>query len=274
MPECSICYVDTDSVSWGDPDAGACHGFCRPCLVTYISGKLASGRAVKVRCPQAINDGCSVDVTSEFIQQFVEADLFARYERFLQMKSDEYRACPKCAHVQERVGDAVEMQCAQCSQAYCFLHDLAHSSAAGACLAHEQKVQAESRETLEFIASSTMRCPGCRVAVNKEEGCDHISCDCGTEFCCQTHEAHATPSQHAAAPAAADLAPCCVFRQMCAAATTRTATTRASVRSLTDRSRSCRWRNSDWTPSVHGSSPLHRPRRVQAPVRARLRRPV
>jgi len=33
------------------------------------------------------------------------------------------------------------------------------------------------------IILTTTKCPGCKMHVNKLDGCDHIECVCGTEFC-------------------------------------------------------------------------------------------
>jgi len=33
------------------------------------------------------------------------------------------------------------------------------------------------------IKMTTTKCPGCHIRVNKIDGCNHISCLCGTEFC-------------------------------------------------------------------------------------------
>jgi len=51
------------------------------------------------------------------------------------------------------------------------------------------------RERLtEFrIRMTTTKCPGCRIRVKKIDGCNHISCVCGTDFCYKCGEIMNTP---------------------------------------------------------------------------------
>lgn len=40
------------------------------------------------------------------------------------------------------------------------------------------------KANMEFIKTHTTRCPRCEVAVEKSEGCNHMTCmRCGTHFC-------------------------------------------------------------------------------------------
>lgn len=54
------------------------------------------------------------------------------------------------------------------------------------------------RERLaEFrIRMITAKCPGCRMRVNKIDGCNHISCVCGTEFCYRCGERYPSMDQN------------------------------------------------------------------------------
>merc|ERR1712139_52616 len=41
----------------------------------------------------------------------------------------------------------------------------------------------ESNEFEHWAGNSCQACPRCLVVVRKEDGCDHMVCRCGTEFC-------------------------------------------------------------------------------------------
>jgi len=51
----------------------------------------------------------------------------------------------------------------------------------------QQRIKEQNRinnkKTLEYIRNNTTQCPGCRISTVKIDGCNHMTCICGAEFC-------------------------------------------------------------------------------------------
>ncbi|KAJ1630723.1 hypothetical protein T492DRAFT_1001394 [Pavlovales sp. CCMP2436] len=183
------------------------HLFCSACLKTDLEGRIEQGDAAALSCPQ-----CRAALLPNEVQRLVAPALFAQYEsRQLQSSlagMEDICWCP-LAHCQAAVimdccenGQFDQLgRCPQCAHSFCILcRGGWHGH--GPCNDFKAKFDAASpaeREVLEarfgssviaemhsnaWIASATQPCPGCRGPIEKNGGCNHITCSkCKHEWC-------------------------------------------------------------------------------------------
>ncbi|KAF9451772.1 RWD-domain-containing protein [Macrolepiota fuliginosa MF-IS2] len=143
---------------------------------------------------------------------------------------------PKPADVEEGTGWERFRQCPKCSFSFCaFCRRTWHGPITGCPIAHSEKIVlqylaadegSEEREYLEkkfgrnnvirlvklyeeeqankrWLEASTVACPGCEIHVEKNLGCNHMTCwKCGQHFCyrCGTKLQPADPYRHFSTP--------------------------------------------------------------------------
>jgi len=73
------------------------------------------------------------------------------------------------------------MKCEKCSREYCFFHSNAHVGRT--CKQYERSKWWEFRKNKRAAGKGAKVCPGCGIVVMKSEGCNHMTCRCGFEFC-------------------------------------------------------------------------------------------
>ncbi|CAF0836086.1 unnamed protein product [Adineta ricciae] len=73
--------------------------------------------------------------------------------------------------------------CRRCFKKTCFIHRTVwHENLT--CKQYDEKIRTEEQETNQWIAQRTKKCPKCSVNIEKNQGCDHMTCiRCNFEFC-------------------------------------------------------------------------------------------
>jgi len=106
--------------------------------------------------------------------------------------SKDYAFCPgpACNMVYSaQAGIAREVNCSKCKTQFCWAcKQDAHFP--GSChIANKWYIKCSSEaENLQWILAKTKRCPKCGVHIEKNQGCNHMTCrkhvgGCGFEFC-------------------------------------------------------------------------------------------
>lgn len=81
-----------------------------------------------------------------------------------------------------RLGNSYQQTCIECRQPFCVMCKVPwHADMT--CDQYKESLDEMERQNLAFIAEISVPCPGCGQAVQKKEGCNHMSCICGTNFC-------------------------------------------------------------------------------------------
>ena len=184
--ECRICYatVPADQTL----RLGCGHGFCRNCYKEYLESKVRDGPpCVVTPCPEV---RCQHIVPYTMFQQLISADLLAKYERYRLHSFVDFnknmRWCPGVGCSFAVRGDgSVRDVCCDCGTWFCFkCGEEAHSPATCGQLAMwQEKCQNES-ETANWIIANTKKCPRCHTRIEKNQGCNHMTCSqCKHEFC-------------------------------------------------------------------------------------------
>lgn len=190
--ECGICYRDDSP----DTFAMKCnHRFCVDCYRQYLQQKIKEeGEAAHIRCP---GDDCNRIVDSRSLDLLVPEDLKARYRELLTRTyvddKDNLKWCP-APNCQYAIDCAVKprdlfrkvptVKCA-CGHPFCFgctLED--HQPAPCILVKRWLKKCEDDSETANWISANTKECPKCVSTIEKNGGCNHMTCrKCKHEFC-------------------------------------------------------------------------------------------
>jgi len=159
--QCPIClevateptrYARVSNESWNNIGERCMHRFCQACLRRYIVGKIEEG-AWTIRCP---GEGCGYFLLDADIKKFV-------------------------ADASESDDDQQRERSAAILQRYRELRSVDHGEHLRAMLV-ESLPECEE-DPRQWLQSECQACPRCLVIVRKEEGCNHMHCRCGAEFC-------------------------------------------------------------------------------------------
>jgi hypothetical protein len=147
------------------------HKFCRNCSVSYIAAQ--AEHFSDARCLQ---EGCKTTLDKTLpIYSLLDAPTIHKLEQFevykFLLKHPDHTSCKvnNCSGVLP----IKEAKCKKCAAIHC-----------KKCLnlSHEGTCPASADDKM-MQQLSFRRCPACRSWVERNEGCQHINCKCGTDFC-------------------------------------------------------------------------------------------
>ena len=194
--ECRICMEEVDEVV----TLSCRHPFCADCwkqyLETMFEGNFGGAQAVQTRCP--IPD-CTELVDEQLIQN-VAPDLVPRFQQhlldvFVESNRTMMRWCPgpDCRRIAVKprpdlfVGCNHTMFCEDgCQRRYCFECGLDPHD--GRCVVPElelRDIPPPNRIVMSTAndGKTIQRCPRCKAPIEKNGGCNHMTCKCGAHFC-------------------------------------------------------------------------------------------
>eukprot|EP01018_Ginkgo_biloba_P032064 Gb_09093 [translate_table: standard] len=186
---CNICMEDISQEEVTMMDCG--HSFCNDCWTEYFIVKINEGQSRRVKCmAHKCNAICDEDVIRKLVSS-KDPEEAERFERFLLESyiedNNKVKWCPSipnCGNAIRVEGDAYcEIECT-CGQQFCF-NCLAEAHSPCSCLMWElwdKKCKDES-ETVNWLTVHTKLCPKCHKPVEKNGGCNLVSCICGQAFC-------------------------------------------------------------------------------------------
>lgn len=191
---CEICFDDYTTGEMLKMPCG--HAFCLDCWKGFIISKVGDGPScIQATCPQA---GCHELITEEEVQE-VAPDLLDKFQlyqlrNFVELNGT-CRWCPgpgceRVAAIHSSSGffqdsDSIIAHCDSCTTRFCIKcgeepHSPLHCKALEAW---KEKCKNES-ETANWILANTKACPKCRSRIEKNQGCNHMTCQkCKHEFC-------------------------------------------------------------------------------------------
>ena len=176
---------------------------CDSCMYVYVRNIWNIG--TDIQCPE-----CSVLLSHDAIKWilFNHGDTIL-YERYI--KYDLYRSLESnpefvwCAHgcgsgqLNEGVAMNSIVQCVNCYKLTCFTHK---------CPWHEDmtceeydmpRKDGQQHASQRWISGHTKKCPKCPVHIEKNEGCDHMTCSkCKHEFCWECLTSYSNIKRHGA----------------------------------------------------------------------------
>ncbi|KAL0334777.1 UNVERIFIED_CONTAM: putative E3 ubiquitin-protein ligase ARI1 [Sesamum radiatum] len=186
---CNICMDDVPAKDVTKMDCGHC--FCNNCWTEHFIVKINEGQSKRIRC---MAHKCNAICDEGIIRKLVSVrhpDLAEKFDRFLLESYIEdnkmVKWCPSIPHCGNAIrvenDEFCEVECS-CGLQFCF-SCLSEAHSPCSCLMWElwtKKCRDES-ETVNWITVHTKPCPKCHKPVEKNGGCNLVSCICGQAFC-------------------------------------------------------------------------------------------
>lgn len=209
---CKICFSEklgedcTQFVPCG-------HIFCKECISGYLEVRINDGNVMNIHCPEEM---CSSETTPGQIKVLVSPELFSKYDSSLlsialnTMSDIIYCPRPHCQYPVSREPNEEVANCPACLYAFCIhckstYHGIepCKVTAVNELVEEYQTASAHRRKELEhrygkkqietlvqnamsenWINSNSRRCPSCKTAIEKSDGCNKMTCwRCDAFFC-------------------------------------------------------------------------------------------
>ncbi|PAA75038.1 hypothetical protein BOX15_Mlig029351g1 [Macrostomum lignano] len=196
LGQCDICCSEDDSLLWL---GGCCQtSVCVFCLHRWLTDHLMEVGA-KLGCP-----GCSAVLTVPQLRHLLSDSAMNRREQLLARQrggnSSSERDCPRCSCLTQRPSrrmrlrngrwqkehGGVTVKCAQCDYVWCFdCHSPAHPGLSCRRFRSGVHLLEDWAKQLEQSGlRKARRCPKCKAMIEKNDGCNHMTCaHCEHEFC-------------------------------------------------------------------------------------------
>lgn len=166
------------------------HSYCNDCWKGHFTVKINEGRSKMITC---MAHKCNAICDEDVVRKLVKPELAEKFDRYLVESYVEdnrmVKWCPStphCGNAMRKLQDDDgydEVECS-CGLQFCF-SCLCESHSPCSCLMWKlwnEKCVNES-ESINWITINTRACPKCCKAVQKRDGCNHITCVCGQTFC-------------------------------------------------------------------------------------------
>lgn len=189
---CPICY---DDYNGNEMIALSCgHFFCRHCWGDYINAMIRDGPGcIGMTCPYTAGKGkgCYQVVDESVVSELASKPLFKKYAKYLSRSfvddNPHIKWCPapdcgKAVFCDDSVKSVVK--CA-CGMKFCFKCNVeAHAPCTCGQLKEWLRKERDESETTNWLAVNTKDCPKCHTSIEKNGGCNHMTCfKCKYEFC-------------------------------------------------------------------------------------------
>ncbi len=183
---CPVCYDET--ADYVDMECG--HALCRICYKGYLDAQMKDGpEVVLCRCPIS---PCKLIVSDENFKILLDPQDYKRYQEYYKKsfisnnKTTKYCPAPNCndAVIYPSMKQA-DIIC-KCGNDFCFkCMKPAHRPIPCDVLAEWQaKINQGMDDSEIWLKLNTKPCPKCKVSIQKNQGCMHMTCSqCRYEFC-------------------------------------------------------------------------------------------
>lgn len=187
-PAIKACEICTENRQEEEFSTLACgHTYCTECLEHIIDNAVAEHSSQSIRCPtcyQSISPINALNILSSTEKKSDYGDMLARE---LVRKEEHAKQCPTPDCNSLFINDstcAAPFHCQQCNKEYCNQCLLTHAQEISCQQARAEKTEKEDQASNEWKAAHAKQCPQCKVAIEKNDGCNHMTCkQCRYEFC-------------------------------------------------------------------------------------------
>jgi len=188
---CEICFEDKNSDVFKTLSCCKHDASCTDCLCEIINTSLQAKTVANIQCP---NRHCAQPINSQDIDAINPnlSELFcdiAAQEYVNNEKHIKHCPTPECPYsfINDQKVKAA-FKCPSCKHVYCSECRVQHAPEMTCEQAHEHKQligDTNKRETAntEWLQNNTKACPQCKTSVEKNKGCNHMTCKCSHQFC-------------------------------------------------------------------------------------------
>eukprot|EP00286_Rhodomonas_abbreviata_P029760 CAMPEP_0181315586 /NCGR_PEP_ID=MMETSP1101-20121128/15456_1 /TAXON_ID=46948 /ORGANISM="Rhodomonas abbreviata, Strain Caron Lab Isolate" /LENGTH=529 /DNA_ID=CAMNT_0023422807 /DNA_START=41 /DNA_END=1630 /DNA_ORIENTATION=+ len=206
---CEVCFdeIRTEQLSSHMTIVAGCgHRFCNECWRRHIKVQIDEGAAIRIRCAGRSSQGggggrqCNLILDERVVGRLLEAgsdeESLSKYRR-RQMESyvndnPLVKWCPgtdcvdavRIAELPDKSSLCTQVECTA-GHEWCFVcSGEAHSPADCDMVKVWKRKAQDDSETSNWLHANTQDCPKCKVAINKDGGCNHMHCkQCDHHFC-------------------------------------------------------------------------------------------
>jgi len=174
------------------------HRFCRGCVADYMKEEISEGRIMSngttmgLKCPA---NQCNKLLAIHEIRNVVDFTTYNRYDTMLRDRAIESMSdvvwCPTAGCGNALVKNSVSplLVCYTCQHTWCSSCKIPwHFDAT--CEQYKEwkdkknKKNDGQKQFEEWVKAHTKECPACKVIIEKNRGCNHMTCTkCRYEFC-------------------------------------------------------------------------------------------
>lgn len=184
---CTVCMSDYEIKEILVLSCG--HYWCISCMRHYFKAKIDDNQCMEIKC---CDPSCKTVINYEEVRLCLEPEMFERYERFVLeaglKKDPDCRWCPKPGCETAMFGDKSSpmMQCPSCDYKFCFNCDTDEWHDGASCEDFQRWKKENGQADVkyeEWKKQNTKECPQCHTPIQKNGGCDHMTCaNCRYEF--------------------------------------------------------------------------------------------
>ena len=186
-----FCNICSEEIIFTYTYAMVCnHRFCFDCWTNWVSAEMEKGpTAILSVCPEY---SCGEVLSDEVFNKFLPYNKYEKYVRYNIMSfvqvSSSLKFCPgdSCdlAVQYHTNGVARDVECL-CGSKFCFgcTKIVHHPATCQVACRWIEKNESDSKNAV-WILANTKICPICKVSIEKNQGCNHMTCKiCKHEFC-------------------------------------------------------------------------------------------
>ena len=192
---CPVCFSEFEDNNYMCLKCN--HRVCNECYIEYINNKLLS-EPINILFTSCPLNGCNLYLTRTIFKKCITEKNMQRIfvkslVRNFTVTSKDIKSCPnpRCnVSIRAQNNIAKEIKC-QCGTIFCF-SCLEESHIPCDCEMVKQWIEFTkdkgSGEDFVWIKENTKKCPKCQTPIEKNQGCNHMTCSrrvggCGYEFC-------------------------------------------------------------------------------------------
>jgi len=191
--DCSVCYNSFPVNLFKRPTTDCAHtpDTCDECIKEHLTTLLKGGSVgestyANMGCPVV---GCKATFRDKRLAELLTKKQYSTWEKLTYHASLEalssFRWCANqtCGNGQITIPEEdTYFKCGKCNTLTCIRHRVA-MHLGQSCWDYDNCIVRDQQGTQLWIAQNTKPCPSCGMACTKDNGCDHVKCQCNHEFC-------------------------------------------------------------------------------------------
>lgn len=176
---CRICFDEKKGYDFCTLSCCGHNTACVECLQEIIHASLQERKTTDIRCP---NQNCAQAISRRDVSKILRNNpgMYKRYNDVVEQewlnKNGIHCPTPDCTYTFIKKSGLKSLNCPQCKQIHC-----------AKCLnKHPIKIscdKAAAGANDQWKKQNSKKCPQCKVDIQKNEGCNHMTCKCRHEFC-------------------------------------------------------------------------------------------